>query len=84
MCEDVEIFKYLIDRGANPADINSLSETLLDKAIEDQNESFVSFLVSNSFFAAKRQGKLIDRIEEGDEEDDCEDAEMEEDDYKQS
>lgn len=82
MCEDPDIFELLLQHGANPTDTNNAGECLLEKAIEDENEILIGYLISNHHMSseqtqalmAKRQ-KSLDSEHHQDEEDDDGDEE---------
>jgi ankyrin repeat protein len=78
MCEEPDIFELLLRRGANPLDTNNEGECLLEKAIEDENEILIGYLISNQHMSSeqaqelmsKRQKSLQQNEHEDDEDDD--------------
>lgn len=70
-CEDVECFGILLTAGGNPMTLNNDGKGLLEKAVEDENNEMIEFLISNNHVAVPADFKMearIKSIEEGGEE----------------
>jgi ankyrin repeat protein len=59
--EDPEIFEYLISQGANARDVNTANENIFDKAVQDENDSMMSYLISNSFISSDEMKAIIEK-----------------------
>ena len=44
-CETAEVFEILIAAGADPRALNAVGDTILQKAIEDENEDLIKYLI---------------------------------------
>lgn len=55
-CEDPQVFEFLIENGADPTVLNYVGEDLFQKAIDDENEIMVNYLIS------KGLGQASDRL----------------------
>jgi ankyrin repeat protein len=63
VCEEPQVFEFLVNRGANPKDINSIGETILDKAAQDENEALINYLVSNGYITRDEAEFYIKKTE---------------------
>ena len=61
VCEEPEIFEYLIGQGANGKDVNNANETIFDKAVQEENEIMISYLISNSYISNDEMKAIIEK-----------------------
>ena len=85
-CEDPETFELLLSLSGNPAHRNHSGEGVFEKALEDENEALLEYLLAKGFAPAELAVAAITRIRQQEvdfdnnfEEGDCEE-DLEEDD----
>jgi ankyrin repeat protein len=71
--ESPEVFELLVRHGSNPHDQNGRGETLLEKAVDDENELMIKYLVENGIVNSDRAAQFLASIAEGDEGEDMSD-----------
>ncbi len=49
VCEDPEVFKILVEAGADAAAVNNAGDGILQKVFEDENEVMIMFLMENHY-----------------------------------
>lgn len=59
VCEEPEIFELLIQHGANAEDVNSEGEGILEKALQDENENLIAFLIVNQYISNDEVQNMI-------------------------
>ena len=80
VCESPAIFEILIAAGADPMAPNGVGETLFDKAVDDENEDLINYLVVKGLGEAPEIRPTFNFEEEEEEE---EEEEVEEDENEQ-
>lgn len=78
VCEEPEIFELLLSVGACPDDRNSSGQDIFAKAVDDENETMIRYLIEKGYVSEEVGTAALSRLEQGD--DDGEYADMEEDD----
>ena len=78
VCETPEVAELMMINGADPTIVNEIGETVLDKAVEDENEDMIKFWTDKGFTARGEVTHPMDEEgENGEEEDDCVDIQLE-------
>lgn len=55
VCEEPHVFEYLVEHGADPTALNNEQEDIFKKAIDDENEEMVNYLISKGIGQASER-----------------------------
>ena len=57
-CENIEILKHLIIKGADISCINNAGESIIEKSIEEKNQPIIDYLLEKSFLSEEKLKSL--------------------------